>query len=281
MEKDEILKGATRYIEQFKDKVFVIKYGGSILDDEVISDSILGDIICFHQNGIKIVLVHGGGSSISRLMQERGKESRFVDGLRVTDEETAKIADEALTLVNSDLVYRISKKGVNADSVVSRENLTIKAKKKESSVSDNFVGDVESVDIRYIEYAIKKDSVAVVSPVGVDESRKAYNINADLAAAEIAAALSAEKFIMITNVKGVMRKKDDERSLISTLKEEEAHGLIESKVIESGMIPKVQAGILALDKGVGKVHIINGRIRHSLLIEVFTDKGIGTEIIKG
>ncbi|MFH1868951.1 MAG: acetylglutamate kinase [Candidatus Omnitrophota bacterium] len=279
MDKDDILKNASKYIEQFKGKVFVIKYGGSILDDEVISDSILDDIICFHKNGIKIVLVHGGGSYISRLMQERGKEPKFVNGLRVTDEETAEIVDEALTLVNSDLVYRISKKGVNADAVVSRENFTIKAKKKNNLIPGDFVGDVESVDTRHIEYAVKKGSIAVVSPVGVDENKNVYNINADFAAAEISAALSAEKFIMITNVKGVMREKDNEESLISTLKEAEAQRLISLKVIDSGMIPKVQSGNLALDKGVAKVHIISGRIAHSLLIEVFTDKGIGTEIV--
>jgi len=280
MTKQEILKGASKYIEKFKNKLFVIKYGGSILDDEALSDSILDDIICFHREGINVILVHGGGSAINRLMQERGKNPEFVNGLRVTDKETAQIVDEALAGVNQSLTAKIKLKGVDAYSLVSRERLTIKAKKKNNLSSKDYIGDVEAIDLKYIEEAIDADSIPVVSPVGIDEDKNLYNINADLAATEIAAALLAQKLLILTNVKGVMRDKDDEASLLSTLKEEEAKALIEDSVIDNGMIPKVQAGIEALDKGVKKVHIISGRIANSLLIEVFTDAGIGTEIIK-
>jgi len=280
MTKQEILKGASKYIKQFKNKLFVIKYGGSILDDEVLSDSILDDIVALHREGINVILVHGGGSAINRLMQERGKSPEFVNGLRVTDKETAQIVDEALAGVNQSLTAKIKLKGVDAYSLVSRERLTIKAKKKNNLSSKDYIGDVEAIDLKYIEEAIDADSIPVVSPVGIDEDKNLYNINADLAATEIAAALLAQKLLILTNVKGVMRDKDDEASLLSTLKEEEAKALIEDSVIDNGMIPKVQAGIEALDKGVKKVHIISGRIANSLLIEVFTDAGIGTEIIK-
>ena len=278
--REKILKGASKYIEEFKSKLFVIKYGGSMLDDEALSESILDDIICFHHNGMKVVLVHGGGSTISRLMKERGKEPEFVGGLRVTDKETADIVDEALSEVNKGLVDRIKAKAVKAESIVSREKLTIKGKKKESAPLGDFAGDVDSVDTSHIEEVIADNAIPVISPVGVDNKKTLYNINADLAAAEIAAALSAEKFIMLTNVKGVLTNKDDEKSLLSTLKEKETLKLIDKGIIASGMIPKVQAGIIALDKGVKKIHIISGRISHSLLIEVFTDEGIGTEIVR-
>jgi len=227
-----------------------------------------------------VILVHGGGSAINRLMQERGKSPEFVNGLRVTDKETAEIVDEALEGVNQSLAAKIKLKGVDACSLISRETLTIKAKKKKNLSSEDYIGDVKAIDLKYIDEAIGADSIPVVSPVGIDEDKNLYNINADLAAAEIAAALSAQKLLILTNVKGVMRNKDDEGSLLSTLKEEEVKALIEDSVIDSGMIPKVQAGIEALDKGVKKVHIISGRIANSLLIEVFTDTGIGTEIIK-
>jgi len=278
--REEILKGASKYIEKFKDKLFVIKYGGSMLDDEHISDSILDDIICFHHNGIKVVLVHGGGSAITRLMKEKGKEPEFVNGLRITDEETANIVDEALSQVNRGLIQRIQAKAVSCESIVSREKLTIKAKLKPNVPKGGFLGDVLSVDTAHIDKAIQANAIPVVSPVGVGNDKRLYNINADIAAAEIAQSLEAEKFIILTNVKGVMKDKNNEDSLLSSLKEEEAKSLIGEGIIESGMIPKVEAGISALDKGVKKVHIISGRIPHSLLIEVFTDEGIGTEIVR-
>ena len=278
--REQILKDSAKYIEQFKGKIFVIKYGGSMLDDKLLSDSVLDDIVSFYNNGIKIVFVHGGGAAISALMQTRGKEPRFVDGLRITDRETAEIVDDALTSVNKNFVERINFRGVPAESIVSSKSLTIKARKKQDAISENFLGDVDSIVTGYIDQALFNKAIPVVSPVGYGIDKKPYNINADVAAAEIAPALSAEKLILLTNVKGVMKDKDDEGSLISHINEEDTFDLIKNHVIEGGMIPKVRAGIQALDKGVKKVHIISGKIPHSLLLEVFTNEGIGTEIVR-
>ncbi|MDP8297095.1 MAG: acetylglutamate kinase [Candidatus Orphnella occulta] len=278
--REQILKDSAKYIEQFKGKIFVIKYGGSMLDDKLLSDSVLDDIVSFYNNGIKIVFVHGGGAAISALMQTRGKEPRFVDGLRITDRETAEIVDDALTSVNKNFVERINFRGVPAESIVSSKSLTIKARKKQDAISENFLGDVDSIVTGYIDQALFNKAIPVVSPVGYGIDKKPYNINADVAAAEIAPAISAEKLILLTNVKGVMKDKDDEGSLISHINEEDTFDLIKNHVIEGGMIPKVRAGIQALDKGVKKVHIISGKILHSLLLEVFTNEGIGTEIVR-
>ena len=278
--REQILKDSAKYIEQFKGKIFVIKYGGSMLDDKLLSDSVLDDIVSFYNNGIKIVFVHGGGAAISALMQTRGKEPRFVDGLRITDRETAEIVDDALTSVNKNFVERINFRGVPAESIVSSKSLTIKARKKQDAISENFLGDVDSIVTGYIDQALLDKAIPVVSPVGYGIDKKPYNINADVAAAEIASAISAEKLILLTNVKGVMKDKDDEGSLISHINEEDTFNLIKNHVIEGGMIPKVRAGIQALDKGVKKVHIISGKILHSLLLEVFTNEGIGTEIVR-
>ena len=278
--REQILKDSAKYIEQFKGKIFVIKYGGSMLDDKLLSDSVLDDIVSFYNNGIKIVFVHGGGAAISALMQKRGKEPRFVDGLRMTDRETAEIVDDALTSVNKNFVERINSRGVSAESIVSSKSLTIKARRKANTISENFLGDVDSIVTGYIDQALLDKAIPVVSPVGYGIDKKPYNINADVAAAEIAPAISAEKLILLTNVKGVMKDKDDEGSLISHINEEDTFDLIKNHVIEGGMIPKVRAGIQALDKGVKKVHIISGKILHSLLLEVFTNEGIGTEIVR-
>ena len=278
--REQILKDSQKYIEQFKGKIFVIKYGGSMLDDKLLSDSVLDDIVSFYNNGIKIVFVHGGGAAISALMQTRGKEPRFVDGLRITDRETAEIVDDALTSVNKNFLERINSRGVPAASIVSSKSLTIKARRKADAISENFLGDVDSIVTGYIDQALFNKAIPVVSPVGYGIDKKPYNINADVAAAEIAPAISAEKLILLTNVKGVMKDKDDEGSLISHINEEDTFDLIKNHVIEGGMIPKVRAGIQALDKGVKKVHIISGKILHSLLLEVFTNEGIGTEIVR-
>jgi len=278
--REQILKDSAKYIEQFKGKIFVIKYGGSMLDDKLLSDSVLDDIVSFYNNGIKIVFVHGGGAAISALMQKRGKEPRFVDGLRMTDRETAEIVDDALTSVNKNFVERINSRGVPAESIVSSKSLTIKARRKVDTISENFLGDVDSIVTGYIDQALLDKAIPVVSPVGYGIDKKPYNINADVAAAEIAPAIAAEKLILLTNVKGVMKDKDDEGSLISHINEEDTFDLIKNHVIEGGMIPKVRAGIQALDKGVKKVHIISGKILHSLLLEVFTNEGIGTEIVR-
>jgi acetylglutamate kinase len=278
--REKILDGAEKYIEQFKGKIFVVKYGGSMLEDQALSDSVLDDIVSFHKKGIGVVVVHGGGSRINTLMKERGKEPVFVHGLRITDEETAYIVDEALSQVNGDLVRRISKRGNNAEGLLSREKRIIKAKKRINAIEQDFLGDVEGIDVESVKGVLEKKSIPVVSPVGYGSDGKPYNINADIAASEIAAALKSEKLILLTNVRGVMRDKDDEKSLISHIDERHALELIDKGIISSGMIPKVKAGARALDGGVKKVHLISGMIPHSLLLEVFTDEGVGTEIVR-
>ncbi len=278
--REQILESAAKYIEKFQGKAFVIKYGGSMLDDKALSNSVLDDIVSFRKKNINVIVVHGGGSRISKLMQERGKEPVFVHGLRITDEETAAIVDDALSDVNHDLVKRINARGISAHGLLSRESAVIHAKKRPGAEEKDFLADVDRIDIIHIQDALEKNSIPVISPVGIGPERKPYNINADIAASEIAAALSSEKLILLTNVKGVMKDKDDERTLISHIDEEQALELIRQGIISSGMIPKVKAGIKALDNGVNKVHIISGIILHSLLLEVLTDEGIGTEIVR-
>ena len=279
LDKKSILAKGKVYIEKFKGNIFVIKYGGSNLDDEHISNSILEDIVYLHQQGIKVVIIHGGANAITRLMQQKGKIPEFIEGFRVTDEETANIVDEALTGINADIVNKLTTLGTGAVSIVSKERGVIRAKRRENSLEGDFTGDVDSINTKPIEDSLKKEIIPVISPVGIGQDDKPYNINADFAGAEIAIALKAEKLILLTNIKGIMRDHIDEKSLIPTLTEKEIEEMVKSGNISSGMIPKSRACIKALFGGVGKVHIISGRIKHSLLIEVLTDKGIGTESV--
>ncbi|MDD5504679.1 MAG: acetylglutamate kinase [Candidatus Omnitrophica bacterium] len=278
--RERILDGASKYIKIFKGKAFVIKYGGSMLENKALSDSVLDDIVSFHNKGINAVIVHGGGARINALMAQRGKSAVFVDGLRITDEETAGIVDEALSLVNNDLVRRVTERGARARGLLSRDTGLISARKRRTAVAEDFLGDISAVNTDIIKSVLDDGAIPIISPVGIGSDKKLYNINADIAASEIASAMQSEKLILLTNVKGVMMDKDDDKSLISHIDEAHALELIGKGVISSGMIPKVKAGIKALDSGVKKVHIINGTIPHSLLLEVFTDDGIGTEIIK-
>jgi acetylglutamate kinase len=278
--REHILNSAAKYIEEFKGKAFVIKYGGSMLEDKALSDSVLDDIVAFHKEGIDVIVVHGGGSRINALMKQRGKEPVFAHGLRITDEETAGIVDEALSQVNEDLVSRISQRGPVANGLLSRDSCTIRARKRPDAVEGDFLGDVETIDTESINNVLGEKKIPIISPVGIGNDKKPYNINADIAASEIAAALKCEKLILLTNVKGVMMDKMDDKSLISHITENKALELIDKGVISAGMIPKVKAGARALDRGVRKVHLISGMIPHSLLLEVFTDGGVGTEIVR-
>jgi acetylglutamate kinase len=278
--RERILESSEKYIEKFKGKIFVVKYGGSMLEDQALSDSVLDDIVSFHRKGINTVVVHGGGAAINALMKKKGKEPVFSNGLRITDRETAAIVDEALSGVNSDLVNRILKRGDSATGLLSRQRHIIRSKKRPGSIAEDFLGDVESINTEGIKEVLLKKSIPIISPVGIGIDNMPYNINADIAASAIAAALKSEKLILLTNVRGVMRDKDDEKSLISHLDEKQALMLIDKGIISAGMIPKVKAGVSALDSGVCKVHLISGMILHSLLLEVFTDEGVGTEIVR-
>jgi len=278
--KADVLIEALPYIKKFHKKVIVIKYGGSILGEEKIRKGVLEDIVFLNFMGLKPVLVHGGGPNISDRMRHSGKKTEFVDGMRVTDEETLAVVEEELQALNDIIIKEISELGAKAVGLNGKAGQLIQAEKKKAKVDLGLVGDIVGVNSEIILEELKKDKIAVVLPMGSSKDKKTYNVNADEAAASAAGSLGAEKFVLLTNVKGILRNPDDPHSFISTLTTQEAKGLIEEKVIQQGMIPKVQACIDALEKGVKKTHIIDARIPHGLLLEIFTDKGIGTEIVR-
>ncbi|MDD4909955.1 MAG: acetylglutamate kinase [Candidatus Omnitrophica bacterium] len=278
IKKAEVLIEALPYIKRFHKKTIVIKYGGSILGDKKIRRSILEDIVFLSYMGLRPVLVHGGGPNISERMKTEGQKTDFVDGMRVTDARTLKIVEEELESLNAGIVSELKKCGGSAAGLNGKDLIAVE--KKASEIDLGFVGHVTSVKAEIMEKELSEGRIAVVCPMGRDKSNNVYNVNADEAASNIAAALKAEKMVMLTNVKGIVRNAEDPNSLLSTLTVKEAKSLIGGKVIQEGMIPKVSACILCLDKGVKKTHIIDARTPHGLLLEIFTDQGIGTEIVK-
>jgi len=277
--KADVLIEALPYIKKFHKKIIVIKYGGSILGEDKIREAVLEDIVFLSFMGLRPVLVHGGGPNISERMRSSGKKSEFVDGMRVTDEDTLSIVEEELKSLNDIIVKEINEAGAKAVSLNGKEEKLIQAEKKKARIDLGFVGCITDVNSELILEELKKEKIAVILPMGIGKDKKSYNVNADEAAAHIAGALEAEKFVVLTNVKGILRNPDDPHSFLSTLTTAEASGLIEENVIQQGMIPKVKACIMALGKGVKKTHIIDARTPHGLLLEIFTDKGVGTEII--
>jgi len=278
--KADVLIEALPYIKKFHKKIIVIKYGGSILGDDKIRQGVLEDIVFLNFMGLRPVLVHGGGPNISDRMRASGIKTEFVDGMRVTDEETLKLVAEELANLNTLIVKELEGLGVKAAGLNGTEKKMIQVQKKKARVDLGFVGDITAIDTALINEALKSDSIPVVMPMGAGPDKKVYNINADEAASAIAAALKAEKLVLLTNVKGIMRNSEDPGSFLSTLTESEIASLITDGVIQQGMVPKVNACINALDKGVKKTHIIDARIPHGLLLEIFTNEGIGTEITK-
>ncbi len=278
--KAEVLIEALPYIKKFHKKIIVIKYGGSILGEEKIRKGVLEDIVFLNFMGLKPVLVHGGGPNISDRMRHSGKKTEFVDGMRVTDEETLVVVEEELKTLNNIIVKEILELGAKAVGLNGKKDQLIQAEKKKAKIDLGLVGHIVGVNTEAILSELKKDRIAVILPMGSGKDKKTYNVNADEAAASVAGALIAEKFVLLTNVKGILRNPDDPHSFISTLTTKEAKGLVENNIIQQGMIPKVKACIDALQKGVKKTHIIDARIPHGLLLEIFTDKGIGTEIIQ-
>lgn len=277
--KAHVLIEALPYIKKFHKKIIVIKYGGSILGDEKIRQRVLEDIVFLNFMGLRPVLVHGGGPNISERMRLSGKQAKFVDGIRVTDKETLKMVEEELEELNEIIVKEINDMGAKAIGLKGKEKL-IHALKKKVKTGLGLVGEIRAINTRPILEKLKDDNIAVVLPLGADTRNKVYNINADEAAASISGALNAEKLVLLTNIKGIMRNPEDPDSFISALTVRQARELIKDEVIQAGMIPKVSACIEALEKGVKKTHIIDARIPHGLLLEIFTDKGIGTEIVK-
>lgn len=278
--KAEILIEALPYIKAFHNKITVIKYGGSILGEDRIRKRVLEDIVFLSYMGLRPVLVHGGGPTISDRMRKVGKKTEFVDGMRVTDKETLNIVEEELEALNTNIVTEIEALGGKAKRFSTQTTSILKVIKKKSKVDLGFVGKMVGMDTEEITRDLSSNIIPVISPMGKDAKGTRYNVNADEVAYFVAASLQAIKFVLLTNVRGVMRNTDDANSLFSTIKESEAKHLIREKIIQEGMIPKIQACFAAIDGGVQKAHIVDARISHALLLEIFTNKGIGTEIHK-
>ncbi len=280
IKKAEVLIEALPYIKKFHKKVIVIKYGGSILSDERIRKGVLEDIVFLSFMGLEPVLIHGGGPNISERMRKHGKKAQFIDGVRVTDEDTLTVVEEELAELNSLIVKELIDLGVRGIGLHGKDKNLIQVEKKAAGQDLGFVGNVTGINAKCITEALGDDAVPVILPMGRGADKHVYNVNADESAAAISGALKAEKFVLLTNVAGILRTADDPSSLISSLSISEAEGLIENKIVSEGMIPKVRASIEAVKNGVKKTHIIDARIPHGLLLEIFTDEGIGTEIIK-
>jgi len=277
--KAQVLIEALKYIKIFYGKTIVIKYGGNAMIDENLKENVILDIVLMKYVGMNPVIVHGGGPEISEVMEKMGKKAEFVKGLRVTDGETMAIAEMVLGRINKGIVALINQHGAKAVGLSGKDASLISAEKYRSDVDIGFVGNVSRIDPGIINVLDKEGFIPVITSIGVGNDGQTYNINADSVAGEMAAALKAEKFIVLTDVRGIMHDQNNIGTLVSTLKISEIEPLIRSGVISGGMLPKVEACITALRGGVRKTHIIDGRIMHSLLLEIFTDSGIGTQII--
>ncbi len=281
LEKAEVLIEALPYIQRFNRKVIVVKYGGSAMVDEELKRNVIKDVVLLKLVGFKPIIVHGGGKEISRWVGKVGKEAKFVNGLRVTDKETMEIAEMVLGKVNKELVTLVESLGVKAIGISGKDGGLLKVNKKLSQGQDiGYVGDIKEVNPAILSELLEKDFLPIVCPVGLGDDFATYNINADDAACAIARAMKAEKLAFLTDIEGVYRNPEDTSSLISELFVNEAKALIENGNVGGGMIPKLQNCIDAIESGVNRVHILDGRIQHCLLLEIFTNKGIGTAILR-
>jgi len=280
IKKTSVLIEALPYIKKFFGKIFVIKFGGSSLADENIRKSVIEDIVFMHYSGMKPILIHGGGPYINMKLKEAKKRPKFVNGLRVTDKKTMDIVDDTLTELNGILVEEIKKHKAETFGLSGKENKLLLAKKLENAEDIGFTGTIESVDTTVLERLIEANIIPVVSPVAMNAEGDLYNVNADEAASRIAVALKAEKIFLLTNVRGIMKTKDNLDTLYGSLSMADVERLLDKNIITEGMIPKTEACTKALEGKVKKAHIIDSKIPHALLLEIFTDKGIGTEIIK-
>ena len=276
---------ALPYIQKYRGHLFVIKYGGSAMEDEHAVERLLRDIVFLEAVGINPVLVHGGGKAITDKMRQAGLKAKFVDGLRVTDGPTMQIVEETLDqVINPRIVAKINEfggraVGISGKRVIRAEKVAPPIDPKSKGVDYGFIGDVVGLNLEEIQKAVAQEIVPVISPISQDAKGVSLNVNADLAAGAIAGALKASKLIYLSDVLGVMRNPAEKDSLIPSVNCREIQHLIDDEVIEGGMIPKVKSAMAALETGVGKVHFIDGRIPHSLLLEIFTNSGIGTEIV--
>ena len=281
LDKAEVLIEALPYIQRFNRKIIVVKYGGSAMVDEQLKKTVIQDVVLLKLVGFKPIIVHGGGKEISRWVSKVGKEPQFINGLRVTDEETMELAEMVLNKVNKELVALVESLGVKAVGVSGKDGNLLKVEKKYSNGQDiGFVGNITEVNPKILSDLLEKDFLPIVCPVGMDENFQTYNINADDAACAIAKQMHAEKLAFLTDIEGVYRNPEDPSTLISKLFVKEARELINSGNVGGGMIPKLQNCVDAIEGGVSRVHILDGRIKHCLLLEIFTDKGIGTAILR-
>ena len=288
IEKAATLVEALPYIRSFRDKTVVVKYGGSTQPEEGGSDTVLADLVFMETVGMRPVVVHGGGKEISRRMAEAGIESRFVSGLRVTDEDTMRVVEDTLFgIVNRRIVEGIESLEGNARGMSAKDAGIMHVTKHMATVEGNeepvdigFVGEVSRVDPDPVRVACEEGAIPVVAPIGLGPDGRSYNVNADTAAGEIARALQAEKLVFLTDVNGIMRDGSDPSSRISTVHINEADALEEDGTVQGGMIPKLRACVRSVKGGVRKTHIIDGRVPHALLLEIFTREGIGTEIVQ-
>ncbi|EEQ59499.1 acetylglutamate kinase [Enterocloster sp. OA13] len=279
MQKAAVLIEALPYIQRFNRKIVVVKYGGSAMVDEELKKKVIQDVVLLKLVGFKPIIVHGGGKEISRWVSKVGMEPQFKNGLRVTDEPTMEIAEMVLNKVNKSLVQLVNELGIQAVGISGKDGMMLKCHKKLSGGEDiGFVGDVDEVDPKIIYDLLEKDFLPIICPIGFDGDFYSYNINADDAACAIATAVQAEKLAFLTDVEGVFKDFNDKESLISEMTVEEAQNFVDSGMLGGGMLPKLQNCINAMKNGVSRVHIMDGRIPHCLLLEVFTDKGIGTAI---
>ena len=275
-ERASILSEALPYILKYKEKIIVIKYGGNAMIDEHLKQLVMEDVVMLNSLGMKVVLVHGGGPEISGMLKKVGKESKFVNGLRVTDSETADIVTQVLAgKVNKNLVKQLNLAGGHAVGLSGLDDNLIEASQINKELG--FVGKIKAVNTDVILDMLDMGYIPVISTIGSDDKGNIYNINADTAAARIAGELNAEKFIAMTDIKGVLRDKNDPTSLMKTINVSELKQLEMAGIIDGGMIPKVQCCVEAIRRGVNNVVIIDGRVPHSILIEVLTDEGVGTQ----
>lgn len=280
LDKAEVLIEALPYIQRFNRKIIVVKYGGSAMVDEQLKEQVIQDVTLLKLVGFKPIIVHGGGKEISRWVGKVGMEPQFVNGLRVTDEATMELAEMVLGKVNKGLVQLVESLGVRAIGISGKDGKLLSVSKKLSGGKDiGFVGDVKHVNASILYDLLEKDFLPIICPVGLDDDYHTYNINADDAACAIARAMRAEKLAFLTDIEGVYKDPEDPSTLISELKVSEARDLMNEGYIGGGMLPKLHNCISAIEHGVARVHILDGRIPHCLLLEIFTNKGIGTAII--
>lgn len=280
LDKAGVLIEALPYIQRFNRKIIVVKYGGSAMVDEELKRNVIKDVTLLKLVGFKPIIVHGGGKEISKWVNKSGMEAKFVNGLRVTDEATMEIAEMVLGRVGKSLVTMVEELGVKAVSISGKDGRLLECDKKLSDGEDiGFVGDVKVVNPKILYDLLEKDYLPIVCPIGLDDDFNTYNINADDAACAIARAVNAEKLAFLTDIEGVYKDPEDKSTLISELTIQEAGELIGSGNIGGGMLPKLNNCIDAIENGVSRVHILDGRIPHCLLLEIFTNKGIGTAIL--